>query len=159
VPGVRDPARLLDLMVAVVPPAAAVVATTTNVVNLWLAGRVVKFSGRLARPWPDMSAMTFPPLAAAALAAAVALSFTGGMVAILAAIVGAGLIMAYGVLGFAVLHAITRGQSSRPILVGGVYASVIVFGWPLLMLALLGLVESFFGLRARIAARRGRPTI
>ena len=32
--------------------------------------------------------------------------------------------MAYGVLGFAVLHAITQGMSGRAFLLGGVYAAV-----------------------------------
>ena len=123
------------------------------------AGRMVKFSGRLTRPWPDITAMTLPPLAATGLGAVVLLSFTGGMVAILASVITATLIMAYGVLGFAVLHAITRGQASRPFLLGGIYASVIVFGWPVLTLALLGLVETFFGLRARAAARMGRRKV
>ncbi|HEY6028238.1 MAG TPA: hypothetical protein VIV09_15170 [Pseudolabrys sp.] len=151
--------RLIDFLVTVVPPAAAVIATVTSLVNLWLAGRIVKFSGRLTRPWPDITAMTLPPLAAAGLGAVVLLSFTGGMVAILASVITATLIMAYGVLGFAVLHAITRGQASRPFLLGGIYASVIVFGWPVLTLALLGLVETFFGLRARAAARMGRRKV
>ena len=52
VPGVADPKRLIDFLVAAMPPAAAVLATITNVFNLWLAGRIVKFSGRLTRPWP-----------------------------------------------------------------------------------------------------------
>ena len=147
--------RLVEFMVAVVPPAAAVAATVTNVINLWLAGRVVKFSGRLARPWPDLPAMTFPPLAAAALAVALAVSFAGGMAGIVAGVATAALVMAYGILGFAVLHAITRGQPSRAFLIGGIYASVLVFGWPVLMLSLLGLADTVFHLRARVARRRG----
>ena len=65
--------------------------------------------------------------------------------------------MAYGVLGLAVLHAITQGINSRAFLLGGVYAAVIVFGWPMLALCLLGLVETAFDLRARLARRRGPP--
>ena len=156
-PAVARAKRLVEFMVAVVPPAAAIAATVTSVINLWLAGRVVKFSGRLARPWPDLSAMTFPPLAAAALAVALAASFIGGMAGILAGVVTAALVVAYGILGFAVLHAITRGQRSRPFLIGSIYASVLVFGWPLLMLSLLGLVDTIFNLRARVARRRGIP--
>jgi hypothetical protein len=144
-------------LVAALPPAAAVAATVTNVVNLWLAGRVVKFSGRLTRPWPDLPAMTLPPFAVAALAVALAASFIGGMTAIVAGAVTAALTMAFGVLGFAVLHAVTRGQQSRPFLLGGIYACVLVFGWPVLMLSLLGLVETIFHLRARVARRRGTP--
>ena len=60
VPGVSNADRLVDFLVAAMPPAAAVLATITNVFNLWLAARVVKFSGRLKRPWPELAAMTFP---------------------------------------------------------------------------------------------------
>ena len=49
-----DPERLIDILVVAVPPAAAVLATILNVFNLWLAARIVKVSGRLRRPWPDL---------------------------------------------------------------------------------------------------------
>ena len=66
--------------------------------------------------------------------------------------------MAYGVLGFAVLHTITQGLDSRGFLLGGVYAAVLVFGWPVLALCLLGLIEAAMDLRARITRKRGPPT-
>jgi len=155
--GSRNIDRLIDFLVTAIPPAAAVLATITNVLNLWLAGRIVKFSGQLKRPWPQLSAMTFPRPAVAVLAASVAISFIGGLIGILAGIVAASLLMAYGVLGFAVLHAITQGMNARPFLLGSIYAAVIVFGWPTLALCLLGLVETAFDLRARLARRRGPP--
>ena len=37
------------------------------------------------------------------------------------------------------------------------YAAVMVFGWPILALCVLGLAESVFNLRARAARRRGPP--
>ncbi len=151
--------RVIDFLVEVIPPAAAVLATLTSLFNLWLAARVVKFSGRLARPWPDLSAMSFPPTAAAALALAVALSFVGGLVGILAGVVSASLFIAYGVLGFAVVHAVTRGLGSRNLIIGCVYAAVMVFGWPMLVLCLIGLAETVLHLRARVAAKRGPPAV
>ena len=42
-----------------------------------------------------------------------ALSFVGSLIGIVAGVLSASLLMAYGVLGFAVLHAITRGMASR----------------------------------------------
>ena len=67
--------------------------------------------------------------------------------------------MAYAILGFAVLHAITRGIDGRPFMLGGIYAAVIVFGWPMLVMSLLGLADTAFDLRGRAARRRGRrPT-
>ena len=157
VPGVSNASRLIDFLVAAIPPAAAVLATITNVLNLWLAGTIVKFSGLLKRPWPPLAAMTFPRALAAALAIAVVLSFVGGLVGIVAGVLSASLLMAYGVLGFAVLHAITQGMDARIFLLGGVYGAVLVFGWPVLALCLLGLIEAVIDLRARIARKRGPP--
>lgn len=156
-PGVSNTSRLVDFLVAAIPPAAAVLATITNVLNLWLAARIVTFSGLLKRPWPPLAAMTFPRTLAAALAIAVALSFVGSLIGIVAGVVSASLLMAYGVLGFAVLHAITRGMTSRIFLLGGVYAAVLVLGWPVLALCLLGLIDAAIDLRARIAPTRGPP--
>jgi hypothetical protein len=157
VPGISNADRLVDFLVTAIPPAAAVLATVTNVFNLWLAGAIVKFSGLLKRPWPPLAAMTFPRTLAAALAIAVALSFVGSLIGIVAGVVSASLLMAYGVLGFAVLHAITRGMASRIFLLGGVYAAVLVLGWPVLALCLLGLIDAAIDLRARIAPTRGPP--
>ena len=157
-PAGKNAIKLIDFLVMVIPPAAAVLATVTSLVNLWLAAKIVGFSGRLKRPWPQLSAMTFPPMVSAALAAAAALSFVDSLVGIMAGVITASLTMAYGVLGFAVLHDVTRGIGSRPFLLGGAYAAVIMFGWPVLVLCLIGLVESAAGLRARLAQRRGPPT-
>jgi hypothetical protein len=157
VPGVSNTGHLIDFLVTALPPAAAVLATITNVLNLWLAARIVKFSGLLKRPWPSLADMTFPRAIAVALAIAVVLSFVGGIVGIVAGVLSASLLMAYGVLGFAVLHAITQGMDARIFLLGGIYAAVLVFGWPVLALCLLGLIEVAAGLRARIARKRGPP--
>ncbi len=153
----RNPDRVIEILVIILPPATAVMATITNTLNLWLAGRIVKFSGRLMRPWPVLADMTFPPLTAAALAVAAALSFVDGLVGIVATVIGSSLLMAYGVLGFAVMHAVTRGMSSRGFVLAGIYASVLIFGWPVLALCLVGLSETFFHFRARAAVKRGPP--
>ena len=153
----RLSSRLIDILVAVLPPAAAVLATITNVVNLWLAERVVKISGRLRRPPSDLSAMRFPNYAPPAMAAAVAASFLPGIVGVSGGVLAASLLMAYAILGFAVLHAVTRGMTSRPFTLGGVYVTVIVFGWPVLVMSMLGLADTAFDLRGRAARRRGPP--
>lgn len=147
---------LITVLAFALPPAAAVLATITNNVNLWLAGRVVNYSGLLKRPWPDLAAMSFPRATLAALAVTMAVSFAGGLIGVVAGLVSASLMMAFGILGFAVLHAVTRGVASRPFLLGGVYASVAVFGWPILALCLIGVAETAFDLRARVARKRGR---
>jgi hypothetical protein len=62
----------------------------------------------------------------AALAVAIVLSFLDGMLGIVGGIVAASLLLAYGVLGFAVLHAITQGMSARPFVLSITYAGVIL---------------------------------
>jgi hypothetical protein len=152
-------AQLFDFLVAIIPMAAAVVATTTNVLNLWLAARIVKFSGRLSRPWPDLPALSFPGVTAAMLAVAVALAFVGGITGLLATVAGAALVVAFGVLGFAVLHSLTRNARGRGLVLGVAYASVMLFFWPVAALCLLGLADMAIGLRARAARRGGPPAV
>ena len=147
--------RLLDILVAVLPPAAAVLATITNVVNLWLAERIVKVSGRLRRPPSDLSAMRFPVYAPALTGAAVVASFLSGIAGISGGVLAASLLMAYAILGFAVLHTITRGMGSRPFTLGSTYVAVLIFGWPVLVMSLLGLADTAFDLRGRATRRRG----
>jgi hypothetical protein len=67
--------------------------------------------------------------------------------------------MAFAVLGFAVLHAITRGMGSRAIVLAGVYGLTIVFGWPVLAMSLLGLAEIVLNIRGRVARKRGPPSL
>ena len=102
---------LIDMLVVAVPPAAAVFSTITNVVQS-LARRAHRENLRpAARPWPDLSALAFPAPAPALLAAAIAGSFLPGLVGISSGVFAASLLMAYAILGFAVLHTITRGMS------------------------------------------------
>jgi hypothetical protein len=157
-PGGLTAQQIVDFMVVALPPTAAVTLTLTKVFNLWLAGRIVRFSGRLPRPWPELSQITLPPTTAYVFIVAFALSLTGGFFGILAGVVSASLAMAYTVLGFAVLHAVTQGLNGRPFILGSLYASVVLLqGWPMLGVCLVGLIETFLGLRARVVRRRGPP--
>jgi len=150
---------VIDLLVIVVPAAAAVFSTLINLFNVWLAARIVKISGRLVRPWPDLAAITLPAFTPALLALAVACSFLPDLAGMLAGAFAASLLMAFAILGFAVLHAITRGMSSRVLVLAGIYAAATVLGWPMLAVSVLGLAEATFKIRGRVAGRRGPPTL
>jgi hypothetical protein len=148
-----------DILATLAPPMVASLTTIIQVINLWLAARIVKVSGRLRRPWPELPAITFPPLAPVFLAAAILGTFLPGMIAIISGILAASLMMAYTILGFAVLHVITRGIDSRPFVLAGVYTAVLIFGWPALILSVLGLADTAFDLRGRAAKKRGPPQL
>jgi hypothetical protein len=146
-------------MTAALAPAASVLATITLSLNLWLAARVVKFSGRLQRPWPHLPALAFPRSTAVVFVVVVALTFAGGIVSVLATVASAALIVAYGMLGFAVLHSLTRGSKGRGLMLGATYGAVIVFFWPILALCMLGLADTAIDLRGRAARKGGPPAV
>jgi Predicted membrane protein (DUF2232) len=149
-PGIAEPEHLFDLFAVVMPPVAATASVLTLTLNLWIAGRVVKLSGRLKRPWPDIPAMTFPRYAPALLAAAAIASFMPDLAGLIASLFAATLLVAFTVLGFAVLHALTRGLRGRTAMLSGAYAFVVVLGWPALVAVLVGLAESIFRWRDRM---------
>jgi len=148
---------LIDMLVVAVPPAAAVFSTVTNLLNLWLAARIVKISGRLRRPWPDLPALNLPTSSSGLLAAAIVGSFLPDLFGVLSGAFAASLLMAFAMLGFAVLHAITRGMSARALVLGAVYAATAILGWPVLAISILGLAETAFNIRNRFARKRGPP--
>ncbi len=156
-PSVKDPQRLLDILVLMVPPMKATALTATSLLNLWLAALIVRISGRLKRPWPQISQMTFPAFAPTLLTAAIAGTFLPDLIGLLSGVLTASLLLAYALLGFAVMHAITLGMNGRGFMLTGLYFTVGLFGWPLLLMTLVGLAETVIALRARVAARRGPP--
>jgi hypothetical protein len=145
----------VDALVTIAPAAAAIVAMMTLTLNLWLAAKITATSGRLHRPWPDLKSTALPAMTLAASCVAIAFCFTGGLLAILAQIVTAALMMAYALVGFAVLHTLTQALKSRALWLGCIYAIVAVFGWPALAMVALGLTDAVFGLRQRFL--QGRP--
>jgi hypothetical protein len=145
----------IGVLVTIAPAAAAIVAMMTLTLNLWLAAKVTATSGRLQRPWPDLRGATLPPMTLAALSAAIAFCFAGGLLAILAQIVSAALMMAYALTGFAVLHTLTLALKSRALWLSATYAVVLVFGWPMVAMIILGLADAIFGFRRRYL--QGRP--
>jgi magnesium-transporting ATPase (P-type) len=157
-PSVKDPERLLDILVLIVPPMKAFALTTTSLLNLWLAALIVRISGRLKRPWPQIAQMTFPPFAATVLAIAVAGTFLPDLIGLASGIFTASLLLAFALLGFAVLHAVTAGVTGRGFMLTGLYFSVGLFGWPIVLMSFLGLIETMVALRARVASRKPPST-
>jgi hypothetical protein len=147
----------VEAAVKIAPAAAAVFTTTTLTLNLWLAAKITATSGRLHRPWPDLKSAALPPVALAAMSAAIVLCFVGGLVALTAQTVVAALLMGYALIGFAVLHTLTLALKHRALWLGCSYAIVVVFSWPLLAIAALGLADAVFGLRQRFLRSRPPP--
>ena len=145
------PAKLINFLVAVFPLAGAILATVTSLLNLWLAGRIVNISGLLKRPWPSLPDMQFPPFAPPLFAACDRRNIPVRHCPERSRAFSRPASPWPTRLGFAVLHAITRNAKAPGILLGTSYAAVIVFGWPILLVAMLGLADAIFNFRGRVA--------
>jgi hypothetical protein len=111
--------------------------------SLYIAGGVVRMSGRAKRPKDDIpSTLRMPRAALAAFGAGLLMAFAGGVPALIGSAIcgafGAGFIFA----GFAMLHQRTRGLSWRIAAISLGYIAVILFTIPLVFFFLAGLLET-----------------
>lgn len=149
----------VGLMVAVIPVLVAASQMATLTLNLWLAAKVAAVSGRLHRPWPDLSGTSLPPMTLVALCVALAFSFFSGMTGILSVVVTTVLMMAYALVGLAVLHTITRDLANRGFWLATAYAILLMFSVSLVLLTALGLADAVFGFRERFLRNRQPPPL
>jgi hypothetical protein len=150
---------IIDLLVIAVPPAAAVFSTVTNILNLWLAGRIVKISGRLVRPWPALAELRLPIGASGLLTIAALASLLPDLVGILSGAFAASLVVVFAIVGLAVLHSISLPVNIRRLVLAVVYTLIFLIGWPLLLISFVGFAETVFNIRARIASKRRPPIL
>ena len=134
--------RLPDL-IRLAPVAMAASGAVMLAANLWLAGRAVKISDRLPRPWPNLpDALRLPRTAAAALAVLVAGSFLPDPYGLALAAMASALGMVFVFEGLATAHVLTRGFAARGAILAAIYlVTVFVMPWPLFALALLGCID------------------
>jgi hypothetical protein len=146
---------MLELLAVVIPPAAAALSMVTSLANLWLAGRIARTSGKLTRPWPDIGAIRFPNTTPLILLAAIAVSFLPNLLGLIASIVSATLLVAYVMLGFCIVHTITRSYPARTLILSAVWIAVLLVQWPVpwpfFLVALIGLADPIIDFRSRIA--------
>ena len=149
-----DADDLIDFLSIALPVVGAVLWMLAELLNLYLGGKIVAASARLHRPWPVLADMEFPRSVTFVFLVALAISFIDGLIGFAASVLTATLGTAFALLGLAVLHAITLGNTARPFILGTVYLLLAFTGWVGIALAALGVSERFLQLRAR-GARRG----
>ena len=148
--GAAELEALTSLFVRLLPAATAMSWMFMMTLNMWLAGRVLRTSRRLFRPWPHIAALTLPPWLSLAFAAAVAVSLGSGMPALIASGFASAFVTAYAAVGLAVLHWITYGKGNRGFTLAAAYLSALMLApYGTLPVALLGFLDRWLGLRNR----------
>jgi hypothetical protein len=143
--------EVIDFVAFILPGIIAtswIVMTATN--GSLAQGLLARF-GANWRPTPDLAALSLPTWIPLLLAVAAAASALGGTARFLAVNVMIVLAVPFCLAGLAVLHTVARRFARPAIPLVTFYVLAGVFGWPLLLLAVLGLLDSPLGLRRRFA--------
>jgi hypothetical protein len=146
-----DRDRVAGTLASVIPGIAAASWMVMAVINGALAQGVLARFGIAWRPSPDLANLGLPRWMTAALGGAALVTLLGEPWRFL----GINLIIALSVPfclgGLAVLHAAVRRLPHPGIALVAFYTLAGMFGWPLLVAAILGLFEAWLGLRRRLA--------
>jgi hypothetical protein len=124
------------------------VMTATN--GCLAQGLLARF-GASWRPSPDLAALGLPMWIPALLAFAAASTFFGGTARFIGVNVLIVLAVPFCLAGLAVLHTVARRFPRPAVTLAAFYLVAGFLGWPLLLIALLGLLDSPLGLRRRFA--------
>ena len=156
IPGLKDRRveepelqALTEITLYAFPATMALTWLGTFLLNLYLAGRLTLASGRLPRPWPELSAIHYPTGFGLGLAVALTLAVVlDGFPALLASGFAGAMLLGYLLLGLAILHDVSRGRPARTPMLLGIYIGLFVLNpWAGLLVALLGLLEPLLPFR------------
>jgi hypothetical protein len=119
-------------------------------INLWLAGKIVQFSGMLKRDWPDIAAeLALPRWLAVLLLVGGGLSLFDGLIGAAGLAIAAPIVLAFGFQGLAVTHYWLRGSPASLLVLVLIYFSIGVFGVPMIFFGILGLADVVLHFRQR----------
>jgi hypothetical protein len=144
-------AGLLAMIMPGVVAASWMIMTLTN--GTLAQGVLARFGGNW-RPSPDLAALTLPLWMPASFGLAAVATAFGETARFLGVNVMIALAVPFCLAGLAVLHAMARRLPRPAVLLVGFYILSALFGWPLLLAILLGLLDASLGVRRRLPALR-----
>jgi Predicted membrane protein (DUF2232) len=142
---------LTNDLALVIPGAIAASWMVMTASNAILAQGVLARFGAAWRPSPDLAALTLPIWLSPLLAVGVVLSVFGGDACFFGVSLLIVLSVPFCLAGLAVLHTAVRRLPRPHIPLVAFYVLAGLFGWPLLVVTVLGVLEAPLGLRRRVA--------
>lgn len=145
-----------DLIARFLPAAFLGWWIVLTAVNGVIAQGALAGFGRALRPSPAMADLWLPSWPGFAMIAAVAASFLPGEIGMLAENAMIILGVPFVFLGLGVLHALAGRIAARALFLAVLYVLLVLLGWPALIVAAIGFIEQWVGLRGRLAPPRDR---
>ena len=146
--------ELAGLLAMIMPGVVAASWMVMTVTNGTLAQGLLARFGVSWRPSPDLAALSLPLWVPAVLVLAATATAFGGTARFVGINVMIALAVPFCLAGFAVLHAMARRLPRPAVLLVGFYVLAGLFGWPLLLAIVLGLLDTSLGVRRRLPALR-----
>ncbi len=134
--------KIVDVLVIAWPASFGIACVLILLFNFWLAARITRSSGRLARPWPDLAAIKVPTIAALGLSLSLMATYLSGMPGLYATAFAGAFMVVYVCVGLAVIHYITRSNPYRGFILWLTYFLLLFFNtYAMLAVALIGITE------------------
>jgi hypothetical protein len=143
------PSPDLARLAAVIPGFTASSSLLMVVINFMLAQLLAVRAGWARRPTPDFDRLELPGWLWPGIAVAALLVLAGGIIGDLGWSLLIVLVVPYLFLGLALVHVVARQWSRPGLALGAIYGAMILLGWPILLVLLLGFVEDWAHLRRR----------
>jgi len=116
--------------------------------NTYIAGRIARVSGRLARDWPDLPGMKLPKDVLVIFAIGLLAMFATGFISIAGVSVVGSFLFLFFLAGLALMHSLARRRSV--VLLVMTYAALLLAGpYTAMALVLGGLTDTAFDLKSR----------
>jgi hypothetical protein len=144
-----SPSPDLARLAAVIPGFTASSSLLMVMINFMLAQALAVRVGWARRPTPDFDRLELPGWLWPGVAVAALLVLAGGIIGDLGWSLLIVLVVPYLFLGLALVHVVVRRWSRPGLALGAIYGAMILLGWPILLVLLLGFVEDWAHLRRR----------
>lgn len=154
VAGAGDP-RFEHIIQSFVRYFPAIVVTTwliMVVVNAALAQNVLTQLKRNRRPSPKFADLELPGWMTTGLAVVLLVSLVPGQIGVTGQNAAIIIVLPFFFLGLAVIHAVSHRFGARRLFLLAIYVILILFGWPIIVVAGVGVVEQWARFRQRFAA-------
>lgn len=152
-----EPERIALLGMALLPAILMASWSLLMLLHMWVAQEILQRFDHTLRPMPDFLHFELPPYLLWLLLGAVALSFIPGETAFLGGALTFVLLVPSFLLGLSVIHAISRRLIDHSTLrfcaLGLFYLILIVPGWLIVPVGLLGIVENWAHIRQKLSAK------
>ena len=132
----------------IVAPIMNLIIMFTLIVNLWIASKILVFSKQLKRPWPSLRLLNLPPYYIYAyILLLIGAIFATGIFQIIFIALSSALTFAYAIIGLSVIHTITIGIPTRPLILAAIYTLIMFFLIIIIPIAIIGILDFNFKIR------------